>query len=103
MDGLLDVSLGPSAAPGPCATARRTVLRHVHHRQPLQLGRLLYPDPALPEMAFLYVSLLGGGLVQGDRLSVRVDLEPDARAHVTTVAATRIYGMPRGRRRSEST
>jgi urease accessory protein len=91
--GALDVALGP-AAPG-AGRARRTVLRAISHRAPLQLGRLLYPDTGCPEMAFLYVAMLSGGLAQGDRLAVGVALEPGARAHVTTLAATKIYRMER--------
>jgi urease accessory protein len=46
-------------------------------------------------MAFLYVAMLSGGLAQGDRLTLRVALEPGALAHVTTLAATKVYRMER--------
>jgi urease accessory protein len=82
-DGLVEVSLA--------AGRERTVLVGVRHRTPLQIGRVLYPDAGCPEMAFVYVAMIGGGIVQGDRLTWRVDLRPGARAHVTTLSATKIY------------
>lgn len=92
-DGLLDLTLGRATSASPSARPR-TVLRHVRHRFPLQLGRLLYPDPHCPDVAFVYVAMLSGGFVQGDRTMQRIVVEPGARAHVTTLSATKIYGMP---------
>ncbi|HEV2123656.1 MAG TPA: urease accessory protein UreD, partial [Chloroflexota bacterium] len=84
-DGLLDISLA--------AGRRRTVMKAYAHRSPLQMGRLLYPDVSCPEMAYCYTAMLTGGLVQGDRLEQRISVEAGARAHVTTLAATKIYRM----------
>ncbi len=88
-DGLLDIRL--THAP----QRSRTVLRALSHRPPLQLGRLLYPDPDLPDMAYCYTAMLAGGLAQGDRLQLRVSLDPGAQAHVTTLAATKVYRAER--------
>lgn len=93
-DGLLDLTLGLATRGSP-PSRPRTVLRHVRHRFPLQLGRLLYPDPQCPDLAFVYVAMLSGGFVQGDRTTQRIVVQPGARAHVTTLSATKIYGMPR--------
>lgn len=69
----------------------RVMRRHQH--PPLQLVRAFHPDSAHPEMAFLYLLSSGGGIVQGDRLRVDLVCEPGAAVHVTTQAATKVYGM----------
>jgi urease accessory protein len=57
--------------------------------------RALSVDPAWPEMAVAYLVMVTGGIVQGDRLAVRVDLRSGAAVHLTTQAATRIYRAER--------
>ena len=52
-------------------------------------------------MAFVIVSSPGGGVLQGDRLDLSVTVEADARLHVDTSSATRLYRMPRGEAVSE--
>jgi urease accessory protein len=83
--GRLDLRLGIDSA------TRRTTLQHYAHQTPLQVGRLLYPDEACPDMAYVYVAMITGGLVQGDRLEHCVDVTAGARAHVTTLSATKVY------------
>src|SRR5262249_61925649 len=58
-------------------------------------------DPALPDMAFVIVSSPGGGVLQGDRLELVVDVEAGARLHLDTASATRLYRMPDGEARSD--
>jgi urease accessory protein len=58
-------------------------------------------DPALPDMAFVIVSSPGGGVLQGDRLELSVDVETGARLHLDTSSATRLYRMPDRDARSE--
>jgi urease accessory protein len=67
----------------------RTVLRERHHRGPLQVQRLLYPEGGAP----CHVMLLHppGGLVAGDSLEVEVAVEAGARVLVTTPAAGKVY------------
>jgi urease accessory protein len=64
-------------------------LRERHHRGPLQVQRLLYPEGGAP----CHVMLLHppGGLVAGDSLDVEVAVEAGARVLVTTPAAGKIY------------
>jgi len=88
-DGFLDLRLVRDTSLG------RTVARGITHRPPFQIGRILYPDSGIPDMAYCYVAMLTGGLVQGDRLRLQVALDSGARAHVTTLAATKIYRMER--------
>ena len=58
-------------------------------------------DQALPDMAFVIVSSPGGGVLQGDRLELSVDVDDGARLHLDTSSATRLYRMPDGEARSE--
>jgi urease accessory protein len=58
-------------------------------------------DPALPDMAFVIVSSPGGGVLQGDRLEVSIDVGAGARLHLDTSSATRLYRMPDRDARSE--
>ena len=74
----------------------RTRLTRCRTCPPLVVQRALYPDDALPDMAFVYLANPTGGLFQGDRIAVSVRLSPGARAHVTTQSATKVYSMPQG-------
>ncbi|NBX45776.1 MAG: urease accessory protein UreD [Chloroflexi bacterium] len=66
------------------------------HRAPMHLGRLLYPDASAPDMAYAFVTTIGGGLLDGDTLSTSIVAARGSRLHVTTTGATRIYGMDHG-------
>jgi urease accessory protein len=46
--------------------------------------------------AWAYVASLGGGLVDGDAVSLAIDVDPGARALVATQASTKVYRSPRG-------
>lgn len=60
----------------------------------LSVSKPLYPEGVdLPHFILINTS---GGLVQGDRLAVRAELKKEARAHLTTQAANRIYRMEGG-------
>lgn len=82
--GLLDLAL----------TRDGSVTRvHRHYqRVPLHIYRPIYLDPGRPDMAFLFVQQFGDGLVQGDRYRVDIECGPGSAAHVTTQAATNIFG-----------
>jgi urease accessory protein len=82
--GRLDVALAPRGG-----TTR--MCRH-YQRAPLHLYRPIYLDPARPDMAFLYLQQFGDGLVQGDRYRIDIDCAPGSAAHLTTQAATKVYG-----------
>jgi urease accessory protein len=71
----------------------RTILAELDRRTPYMAQRALYPDPALPDQAWLFVITTSGCILQGDRLALEVALGPDARAHVTTQSATKVHSM----------
>lgn len=70
-----------------------TSIGDAYHQAPLRHSRPLYLDLARPDMVFSYIVSLGGGILQGDRLGVEVDVAPDAAVHLTTQSATKVYRM----------
>lgn len=70
-----------------------TVLAELDRRAPYMAQRALYPDPALPDQAWLFMITTSGCVLQGDRLALEIALGPGARAHVTTQAATKVHTM----------
>jgi urease accessory protein len=88
-DGLLELAFrtGPDG---------RTVLASRKQRFPLRLTVPLALDPAVPEMAFVYVQNPTGGVFAGDRLLTRIQADPGTRLHLTTPSATKAYRMESG-------
>jgi urease accessory protein len=70
----------------------RTVVRSALAHSPL---RLLTPRNH-GHAAWAYTSSFGGGLVDGDHLSLDVDVAPGATALLSTQGANRVYRSPRG-------
>jgi urease accessory protein len=71
-------------------------------RPPLQLSRARYDIAGQPEtVAFTLVHL--GGILDGDRYDLCVEVGPGASAQITTAAATQVYRMPHGDARQEIT
>lgn len=70
-----------------------TVLAELDRRAPFMAQRPLYPDPGLPDMAWLFMITTSGCVLQGDRMALDVTLAPGARAHVTTPSATKVHSM----------
>jgi urease accessory protein len=71
----------------------QTRLRHSFVTHPFHLTRPWYLDPALPGMTVVYVQTPAGGLIQGDRTSLRFVLGPEAQVHLTNQAAEKIHTM----------
>jgi urease accessory protein len=70
-----------------------TILAELDRRAPFMAQRALYPDPALPDQAWLFMITTTGCVLQGDRLALEITLGPGARAHVTTQSATKVHTM----------
>jgi len=91
----------PSGSFGKCAFLRlgfearpdRSVLRTLHRRAPLLVQQALYWDEEMPGLPCVYMISNSGGILQGDRYGIEIDLEAGAQAHVTTQAATKIHSM----------
>ena len=71
----------------------RTILADLERRAPLMAQRVLYPERALPDLAWLFIITTSGCVLQGDRMALEVKVGPGARAHVTTQSATKIHTM----------
>jgi len=71
----------------------RTILADLERRTPFMAQRALYPEPALPDMAWLFIITTSGCVLQGDRMALEVALGQGARAHVTTQSATKVHSM----------
>jgi len=84
--GILDLELQKD-------NAGKTVVTKQFSQVPLQFQRAIYPENSLPEMAYLYVISLSGGILQGDRYRTDLLLKNGAIAHMTTQGATSIYSM----------
>ena len=82
--GLLDLALGCHGGV--------TRVRHHYQRVPLHVYRPIYLDERRPDMAFVFIQQFGEGLVQGDRYRIDIDCGPGSATHITTQAATNIYG-----------
>ncbi|WP_406140395.1 urease accessory protein UreD [Streptomyces sp. NBC_01089] len=74
----------------------RTELVRRYSRMPLRIGRPQYPDPLRPQMAFVRLAPVAGGLVQEDRQRIDVCCGADTEAHLSTGAATEVRAMERG-------
>ena len=71
----------------------QTILADLDRRSPYMVQRALYPEPALPDLAWVFMITTTGCVLQGDRLALEVALGEGARAHVTTQSATKLHSM----------
>jgi urease accessory protein len=61
---------------------------------PVQVLRCQYRDAAAPDIASVTIASPSGGVLQGDRLRIAVEVRPGARLVLDTQSATRLYRMP---------
>src|SRR6187397_1843838 len=73
--------------------SNKTIITHQYSRVPLFTQRALYLEESLPSMAYVYIISPSGGVLQGDRYRIDIKLTKNAKSHVTTQSATRIYRM----------
>ncbi|WP_320065608.1 urease accessory protein UreD [Micromonospora sp. RTGN7] len=71
----------------------RTILADLYRQSPLLVQRALYWDEEMPELPCVMILTTSGGVLQGDRLRMDVDMGPDSQAHLVTQAATKIQQM----------
>ncbi|XGA79813.1 urease accessory protein UreD [Halomonas sp. CH40] len=67
-----------------------TRLVQARHQGPLRVQRSFYPE-GRTQACHVYVLHPPGGLVSGDALTIRADIEPGAHALLTTPAANKLY------------
>jgi len=91
----------PTGSPGKVAHLRlgferrgaRSILADLFRRAPLIVHRAIYWDEEMPEMPCVFIVSNSGGILQGDRNAISIEVGPDAKAHVTTQSATKIHEM----------
>jgi urease accessory protein len=71
----------------------RTALVALRRRAPLLVQQALYWDEELPDLACVIIVDTAGGIVQGDRYELEIELAEGAQAHLTTQAAAKVQEM----------
>lgn len=85
--GILDLYLEQDTLNG------KTSIKNQYYKVPLCIKRALYLEETCPEMAYVYIISPSGGILQGDRFRTDITLSNNAKSHITTQSATRIYKM----------
>ncbi|MCW6037864.1 urease accessory protein UreD [Spirulina subsalsa FACHB-351] len=67
-----------------------TQIKYQHNQAPLKVQRPFYPEG--PQICHTVALHTAGGIVGGDQLTQRVELQPDSQVLITTAAAQKIYG-----------
>ncbi|MGB3022584.1 MAG: urease accessory protein UreD, partial [Methyloceanibacter sp.] len=75
----------------------RTYLRRQFASYPFHVCRVQFQDRDIPDLATLYVQSCSGGVYEDDRLKLALAAGENAKAHVSTQAATVVHSMPTGR------
>ncbi|MGB6347116.1 MAG: urease accessory protein UreD [Methyloceanibacter sp.] len=75
----------------------RTYLRRQFASYPFHVCRVQFQDSDIPDLATLYVQSCSGGVYEDDRLKLALAAGENAKAHVSTQAATVVHSMPAGR------
>lgn len=91
----------PTGSPGKDAYLRlgfaqrdgKSKLVDLERRAPLIVQQALYWDEEMPELPCVFIISNSGGIVQGDRYTIEIELAEGALAHITTQSATKLHEM----------
>ena len=72
---------------------QKTIITRKQTQVPLYVQKALHYDLDYPSMAQVFILSPSGGILQGDRYRMDVELKNNAISHLTTQGATRIYKM----------
>ena len=72
---------------------QKTIITRKQTQVPLYVQKALHYDLDYPPMAHVFILSPSGGILQGDRYRMDVELKNNAISHLTTQGATRIYKM----------
>ena len=75
------------------AEKQKTIITRKKTQVPLYVQKALHYDMDYPSMAHIFILSPSGGILQGDRYRMDVELKNNAISHLTTQGATRIYKM----------
>ena len=84
MEGLVDVELRQEKN-------SKTVIKNLLVKPPLLIQKALYPDTCNPNTAHIYIMSSAGGILQGDKLQIKIKASEKSNAIITTQSATKIY------------
>ena len=70
---------------------QKTIITKKQTQVPLYVQKALHYDLDYPSMAHVFILSPSGGILQGDRYRMDVELTNNAISHITTQGATRIY------------
>ena len=71
----------------------RSVLHDLYRVAPLLVQQALYWDEAMPELPICSIISVGGGILQGDRYKIDIEVGEGACAQVNSQGANRIHRM----------
>ena len=71
----------------------KTVLATLQRRAPLIVQQALYWDEEMPGLPCISIISNAGGILQGDRNVIEIEVGDEAQAHITTQSSTRIHEM----------
>jgi urease accessory protein len=74
-------------------STNKTVIKDQFNKVPLFSMKALYLEESMPSMAYIYIMSPSGGVLQGDRYGIELNLSKGAQVHATTQGSTRIYRM----------
>ena len=69
----------------------KTVIKNLLVKPPLLIQKAMYPDASNPNTAHLYIMSSAGGILQGDKLQIKIKASENSNAIITTQSATKIY------------
>lgn len=72
---------------------QKSVLKHLYRVAPLLVQQALYWDESWPMLPIVPIISIGGGVLQGDRYFIDIQVNDHSVARVTTQSATRIQEM----------
>lgn len=71
----------------------KSTLHEMERKVPLLVQKALYWDEEMPFLPCVPIISTSGCILQGDRLTVEIEVDAGAYAHVTTQSATKIHSM----------
>lgn len=72
---------------------KKTILTHLYRVAPLLVQQALYWDESWPELPICSIISVGGGIIQGDRYFIEINVNDNAFARISTQSATRVQEM----------
>ncbi|SQC15081.1 urease accessory protein UreD [Klebsiella pneumoniae] len=71
----------------------KSTLHEMERKVPLLVQKALYWDEEMPFLPCVPMISTSGCVLQGDRLTVEIEVDAGACAHITTQSATKIHSM----------